>query len=69
MPRNLYVPIAQKSLDDLHEIAKRERRRPQDQAAILLEQAINVASASDRPGAPRTDSTNRRTVADSEGAH
>ena len=38
--RRVYVPLGQQSLERLIALAKAERRRPQDQAACLLEQAL-----------------------------
>lgn len=42
----LYVPIDPEFRDRLAELAKRERRRPQDQAAWLLQQALSDESDS-----------------------
>jgi hypothetical protein len=41
----LYVPLSRDELGVLEDIARRERRRPQDQAAVLLVGAL----ASPRP--------------------
>lgn len=38
--RAVYVPLDEASLRRLVELAEREKRRPQDQAAWLLEQAL-----------------------------
>jgi hypothetical protein len=56
--RAIYVPIADHSLDRLTELAREERRRPKDQAALLLEQAITAkarkrGTATGRRGASR----------------
>lgn len=37
----LYVPLRRDEFDRLAELARAERRRPQDQAAVLLEKALN----------------------------
>jgi hypothetical protein len=39
---SLYVPITNEGMERLREIARQERRRPQDQAAVLLESALGV---------------------------
>ena len=49
--RNLFVPLDRHELDQLVELARLERRRPQDQAALLLAQAVKTALGSD-PAAP-----------------
>ena len=36
----LYVPLSHEALEQLCERASFERRRPQDEAAVLLEQAL-----------------------------
>ncbi|MBI4319357.1 MAG: hypothetical protein HY675_12775 [Chloroflexi bacterium] len=41
MNKLLYVPLTRESLEKLAEIAKEERRRPQEQAAYLLEKALS----------------------------
>jgi hypothetical protein len=38
--RLLYVPINQEAMDRLRALAFQEHRRPQDQAAVLLEIAL-----------------------------
>ncbi len=38
--RALYVPLQSDVLDKLTQLAQQERRRPQDQAAVLLERAL-----------------------------
>lgn len=38
--RLLYTPVSREALDRLIAIARAERRRPQDQAAVLLERAL-----------------------------
>ena len=42
MPKLLYVPISDEALERLCQQAGRERRRPQDEAASLLEQALGL---------------------------
>ena len=39
--RKLYVPLLEHELALLRALATTERRRPQDQAAVLLTQALN----------------------------
>jgi hypothetical protein len=43
----LYVPLAADALNRLRKLALRERRRPQDQAALLLEDALTLAGHQD----------------------
>jgi hypothetical protein len=38
----LFVPLARDELDALLEVARAERRRPQDQAAVLLSQSLRA---------------------------
>ena len=45
MGRLLYVPISDAARVELHRRADQERRRPQDEAAILIERALGL-----RPG-------------------
>ena len=40
--RGFYVHLEQNVFDELVELALRERRRPQDQAAVLLTQALTA---------------------------
>ncbi len=42
--RLLYVPVSQDALDTLVAQARLEHRRPQDQAAVLLERALGLRS-------------------------
>ena len=42
MAKMLYVPVSSEALDRLRRQASIERRRPQDEAAILLERALGV---------------------------
>lgn len=37
----LYVPICEETMARLREVARQERRRPQEQAAVLLEQVLD----------------------------
>jgi hypothetical protein len=37
----LYVPLTRTEFDRLREVAQAERRRPQDQAAVILAQALD----------------------------
>ena len=43
--RLLYVPINQEAMDRLRALALEERRRPQDQAAVLLESVLGVGQS------------------------
>ena len=43
--RLLYVPLRPDELARLKEVAQEQRRRPQDQAAVLLAAALGVAPA------------------------
>ena len=36
----LYVPLRTDTLEQLRELARDERRRPQEQAALILERAL-----------------------------
>ena len=38
--RAIYVPITDEDLAELRDSATKERRRPQDQAAVLLAEAL-----------------------------
>ncbi len=40
--RLLYVPLSDDALKRLRETAEEARRRPQDQAAVLLERALGL---------------------------
>jgi hypothetical protein len=55
----LFVHISFDAFERLREIAKRERRRPQDQAALIVEQAIahppSIGQASSRATEPCAD--------------
>ncbi len=39
---SLYVPIDEETMQRLREVARQERRRPQEQAAVLLETALSL---------------------------
>ncbi len=47
----LYVPLTTEEVDRLCELARSERRRPQDQAALLLSHALLAAVAGALPTA------------------
>jgi hypothetical protein len=51
--QKLYVPITPAALDELMRRAADERRRPQDQAAVLLEAALGVSTMGQPAPAPR----------------
>ena len=40
MPKLLYVPVTGEALEELCRQASAERRRPQDEAAIILERVL-----------------------------
>ena len=44
----LFVPLTQEEFSRLHKLAESERRRPQDQAAVLLMRALRATT----PGVP-----------------
>ena len=44
----LFVPIKDDTLTALRALARRERRRPQEQAAVLIERALNEADNKER---------------------
>jgi len=48
--RLLYVPLRRQTLETLAQLAQDERRRPQEQAAYLIEQALKASAKSDHPG-------------------
>ena len=50
----LYVPLRTDTLEKLRELARDEHRRPQDQAAWILERAL-AAQAGDPPATRRPD--------------
>ena len=61
----LYVPLTRTEFDRLRDLALIERRRPQDQAAMLLAQALAdepVRPETDRSPAPVTEATTSRTT-------
>ncbi len=40
----LFVPLTREEFDRLKEVARTERRRPQEQAAVLIAQSLGVPS-------------------------
>ncbi len=58
----LYVSLDRQAAERLREIARRERRRPQDQAAVILEHALEVLDLP-RPAAPVGPTGVRKRVA------
>jgi hypothetical protein len=51
--RLLYVPLRPDELARLKEVAQEQRRRPQDQAAVLLAAALGASqTATDNRGQP-----------------
>jgi hypothetical protein len=48
--RRLFVPLTTEELERLGELARAERRRPQDQAALILARTLATAD-------PRRDAT------------
>jgi hypothetical protein len=51
--RLLYVPTEPETLERLRQLAARERRRPQDQAALILERALQEDTATRIAAAPQ----------------
>lgn len=51
--RSLYVPLAEEVLQRLGRLARQERRHPKDEAAILLERAIEAVEEAPTPRVPR----------------
>ena len=65
----LYVPLNRQEYEALERLAYAERRRPQDQAAVLLAQTLAVDSArppADRLPAPVSEATRSRTSREAE---
>jgi hypothetical protein len=53
----VYVPLERELRERLAEVARRERRRPQDHAAWLLEEALRREASPTMPiAAPRQES-------------
>ena len=46
----LFVPLTRIELDRLRDLALSERRRPQDQAAVILARVLESEPAADRDG-------------------
>ena len=51
--QRVYVPLRTQELERLVALAHQERRRPQEQAAFLISQALDASTVS---GNPRDDS-------------
>ena len=49
MHNRLYVPLSQQALVQLYDRAISERRRPQDEAAILIERALGLRPSTEQP--------------------
>lgn len=47
--RLLYVPLSPEALEEIDRRARLERRRPQDEAAVVIERALGLA------GHPQSD--------------
>ncbi len=59
----MFVPLTKTEFDALRELARIERRRPQDQAATLLAEALVGAVSTPRPDHDTpTDQISRRTA-------
>ncbi len=56
--RKLYVPLPEHEIAALKALAEQERRRPQDQAAVLLVQALQPFGGN-ASGVPRPASRHR----------
>jgi hypothetical protein len=52
MPKLLFVPVSRDALERLCRRASFERRRPQDEAAILIEQALGLRAEVSEPCDP-----------------
>jgi hypothetical protein len=52
--RMISVPISAPALDKLRQRAERERRRPQDEAAVIIERALDVVPDEVAPAEART---------------
>jgi hypothetical protein len=50
----LFVPLSHQEFEALQQLAYDERRRPQDQAAVLVAQALAVGSATGSPPDPES---------------
>lgn len=60
---SIYVPLTREAADLLVELARRERRHPRDQAALLLERVLPAALEAIRSV---QDGEHRATIAESE---
>jgi hypothetical protein len=50
----LYVPLSHREYTALAQLAYEERRRPQDQAAVLVAHALGVGAATSSPPTPES---------------
>jgi hypothetical protein len=48
--RAFFVPLDDPVLEELTKAARQDRRRPQDEAAVLIEQALALRGRRDPPG-------------------
>jgi hypothetical protein len=60
--RSIFVPVGESALAQLGRIARRERRHPSQQAAILLEQAIHQDERRHRPASVPATSNHAETT-------
>ena len=68
--RAIYVPLPESALDRLRQVARRERRRPKDTAALILEGALAEMAAEDAGPAPTPYPTTRAAyTVRAEGGH
>lgn len=51
----IFVPITKEAMARLRDIARKERRRPQDQAAVLIEESL-AAKAGEEPRTTEVES-------------
>jgi len=60
----LFVPLTDAALKELRVVARRERRRPQEQAAVLIERALTAERKSLCPADLAPSAGDRRSAAD-----
>ncbi len=63
----LFVPLNRDDFDRLSALAQAERRRPQDQAAILLSRSLASLALSDHRLSPRTEARPESSLEDRHG--
>ena len=63
----LFVPLTRAEFDRLSALAQAERRRPQDQAAVLLTRLLASLDSPDHRLSPRTESRPESSLEDGHG--